>query len=165
MTGPTTLESLFREHYLDLVRLAKLWLGDVEPAEDVVQDVFASLDLAAVRAPGSYLRQAVVNRSRSVLRHRAVERRSPREFAGSAVEHSVPSVAHSVPSTELIDQRLAAAIRKLPARQRDVLILRFYLDWSVERTAEFLHIRPSAVKASTYRAVHALRAQTERVEP
>lgn len=158
MTGPTTVESLFREHYLDLVRLAKLWLGDVEPAEDVVQDVFASLDLAAVRAPASYLRQAVVNGSRSVLRHRAVERRSPREFAGRAV-------AHSVPSTELIDQRLAAAIRELPARQRDVLILRFYLDWSVERTAEFLHIRPSAVKASTYRAVHALRAQTERVEP
>lgn len=150
--GEQLLASLFAEHYLALVRLAKLWVGDVESAEDVVQEVFTVLDLAAVATPVSYLRQAVVNRARSVVRHRGVERRHVQRY---------PPDDSEPPRSEPFDLHLASAIRQLPDRQRDVLILRFYLDWSVERVAGFLRISASAVKASTHRAVCTLRDQLE----
>ena len=75
------LEQLYDEHYVRLVRLAVLLLGDVGRAEEVVQDSFVAIyrrwdELADADVP-AYLRQTVVNRSRSVLRHLAVVSRHP----------------------------------------------------------------------------------------
>src|ERR1700678_1571059 len=72
--------ALFREHHGELVRLALLMVGDLPTAEDVVQDVYARLhsrwsQIAAPDAVLPYVRSAVLNGCRSVLRRRAVARR------------------------------------------------------------------------------------------
>src|SRR5215470_20395124 len=116
---------LYHRHYAALVREAALLVGDVATAEDVVQDCFIALHRAwwRVRDAGSalfYLRRSVINTSRSVLRRRAVAGRHP------------PLPAPPLPSAE--DSALAvaqlsavrAALRALPARQREVLVLRYY---------------------------------------
>src|SRR6476660_9605188 len=78
----STVRDLYERHYLRLVRLAALLVGDVGRAEEIVQDAF--VDLVArwqtIRDPGvagSYLRTCVVNGTRSHLRHRAVVNRQP----------------------------------------------------------------------------------------
>src|SRR5205823_8230270 len=73
---------LYALHYRALVRLAVLLVRDVPTAEDVVQDSFVALHdgwqrLRDAESALAYLRQAVLNRSRSVLRHRAVVAKHP----------------------------------------------------------------------------------------
>src|SRR5215468_11906083 len=73
---------LYHSHYAALVREAALLVGDAATAEDVVQDCFIAVHRAwwRVRDTGSalfYLRRSVINRSRSVLRRRAVAGRHP----------------------------------------------------------------------------------------
>ncbi|HJT79097.1 MAG TPA: sigma factor, partial [Gemmataceae bacterium] len=74
------MATVFREHHGDLVRLAVLMVGDVPTAEDVVQDVYAGLhkrwsQIAAPDAVLPYVRAAVLNGCRSVLRRRGLARR------------------------------------------------------------------------------------------
>ena len=84
------LERLYDEHYVRLVRLSVLLLGDVGRAEEVVQDSFVAIyrrmrrsgDGDVVTNAPAYLRQTVVNRSRSVLRHLKVVVAAPDRGAG-----------------------------------------------------------------------------------
>src|SRR6476620_6798650 len=74
------VEQLYAAHYRRLVRLSVLLVRDPETAEEVVQDTFVAMHGAwrTLREPDkglAYLRQTVVNRSRSVLRHRGVQPR------------------------------------------------------------------------------------------
>ncbi len=143
---------LFAAHRLELVRLAVMWLGDSESAEDVVQDVFAALDTSRIANDAlGYLRVAVANRARSQIRRRIVARRW-------LERQSLPETADQSPPT-LTDHDIVVAIRALPARQRDVVILRYFLDWSVERTADVLGIHADAVRSSAYKALHTLRTR------
>ena len=105
----------------------------------------------------AYLRQTVVNRSRSVLRHRGVRAR----HAAAAVP-DLPGADEDV----LVNERRAEvldALRALPDRQREVLALRYYLDLSEADIAETLGISRGAVKSHASRGVAALRAQMEDV--
>lgn len=152
------LESLYQRHRTDLVRLAALALGDQREAEEVVQDVFARLHGRGLRmddpakAP-AYLRSAVLNGCRSRQRRagagnrarlRMVRERPPEaEVERSAVDAAVRA-------------EVMAAIRALPARQRDCLLLRYYLDLSEAEIAATLGISAGTVKSSTARARRAL---------
>jgi RNA polymerase sigma-70 factor (sigma-E family) len=149
------LEQLYDEHYVRLVRLAVLLLGDAGRAEEVVQDSFVAIyrrwdQLRDANVP-AYLRQTVVNRSRSTLRHLAVVSRHP--------QHAVvdePGADHDV----LCDERrqtVIEAMAGLPRRQREVLALRYYLDLSEREIAETLGISPGAVKSHASRGADALR--------
>lgn len=77
------IAALFRDHHAELVRLALLMVGDLPSAEDVVQDVYASLHRRSraqgraqtVEAPLPYVRAAVLNGCRSVLRRRGIAHR------------------------------------------------------------------------------------------
>ena len=154
-----TLERLHDEHYVRLVRLSVLLLGDQGRAEEVVQDAFVAIYQLMLRAgdPGvvtnapAYLRQAVVNRSRSVLRHLKVVSRHPAE-----VPPDEPGADHDalrgVRRRAVID-----ALARLPRRQREVLALRYYLDLSEREIAETLEISPGAVKSHASRGAAALR--------
>ncbi len=148
----TDLESVFVSHYAELVGLARLWVGTVEAAEDVVQDTFAGLEPSrSVGSPLPYLRSAVANRARSAVRRRISERRAL---------HRQLAITLSAPTDSAApDETIVLAVRALPRRQRDVLILRFYLDWPTERVAHELGITPEAVRASTYRGLGQLRAR------
>ena len=149
------LEQLYEEHYVRLVRLAVLLLGDVGRAEEVVQDSFVAIyqrwDRLDVLDVPAYLRQTVVNRSRSVLRHQRVVALHPSE-----VPPDEPGADHDllrgVRRTAVIE-----ALSRLPRRQREVLALRYYLDLSEREIAETLRISQGAVKSHASRGAAALR--------
>ncbi|HSR86512.1 MAG TPA: SigE family RNA polymerase sigma factor [Streptosporangiaceae bacterium] len=152
---------LYATHYRSLVRLAALLVRDTGIAEEVVQDSFVAMHGAWRRLRDSekalsYLRQSVVNRSRSVLRHRTV------------VERNAPKTAPDEPSAEhgaialLERSAVIAALRTLPPRQREALVLRFYADMSEAQIADAMCISKGAVKSHTARAMQALRTVLER---
>jgi len=152
---------LYAAHYRSLVRLAALLLRDVATAEEVVQDSFVAMHDGWRRLRDndkalSYLRQSVVNRSRSVLRHRVV------------VDRNAPKPPPDMPSAEqgaitlLERSAVVTALRTLPARQREALVLRFYGDLSEAQIAATMGITKGAVKSHTARAMTALRSVLER---
>jgi RNA polymerase sigma-70 factor (sigma-E family) len=154
----TALEELYAAHWRQLVRLSVLLVRDVGAAEEIVQDAFVAVhgrwsrlrdhDLAL-----AYLRQAVVNRSRSALRHRAVVLRHASSTAPSA---PAPGADETTITT---DRRSVVldAMRQLPQRQREVLALRYYLDLSEAEIADALGISRGAVKSHASRGSAALR--------
>jgi len=152
--------AIYTAHYESLLRLARLLVRDPATAEDVVQESFIAMHEAWHRLRDtekalSYLRQSVVNRSRSVLRHRVV------------VDMNAPKPAPDMPSAEegaisaLERPAVISALRTLPLRQREALVLRFYAELSEEQIASTMGISRGAVKSHTARALSALRSVLE----
>ncbi len=152
--------AIYSTHYRSLVRLAALLVRDVATAEEVVQDSFIAMHDAWRRLRDnekalSYLRQSVVNRSRSVLRHRVV------------VDRNAPKVAPDMPSAEqgalsLLDRSaVISALRSLPPRQREALVLKYYADLSEAQIAASMGISRGAVKSHTARGMASLRSVLE----
>jgi RNA polymerase sigma-70 factor (sigma-E family) len=155
------IADLYGTHYRGLVRLATLLLHDIASAEEVVQDSFVALHAGLHRLRDgdkalSYLRAAVVNRSRSVLRHRLVIDRNP-----AKPPPDMPSAEHGA-LTLLERSSVIAALRALPDRQREVVVLRYYADLSEAQIAAIMGITRGAVKSHTSRAMTALRTVLER---
>lgn len=157
-TADEALEQLYAAHWRRLVRLAVLLVRDTATAEEVVQDAFVAVHgrWSRLRDPDqalAYLRQAVVNRSRSALRHRGVVARH--------LERSTapPDVAGADESAVASERRTAVleAMRTLPQRQREVLALRYYLDLSEAEIADALGISRGSVKSHASRGAAALR--------
>jgi RNA polymerase sigma factor (sigma-70 family) len=98
------------------------------------------------------VRSAVLNQCRSVLRRRAMSQ-APRQAASNP--ESVRSAESAVLTREERDE-IMRAVRQLPPRQREVLVLRFYLDLSAEETATTMGISPSSVRSATHRALASL---------
>src|SRR6185437_5630816 len=143
---------LYSLHYRALVRLAVLLVRDVPTAEDVVQDSFVAMHeswrrLRDADSALAYLRQAVLNRSRSVLRHRAVaDKHRPNPPPG------MPSAEYGA-LVRLEQSAVVAALRRLPARQREAIVLRYYADFSEAEVAAAMGISCGAVKSHTARAI------------
>ena len=151
---------LYSLHYQRLVRLAALLVRDVATAEDVVQDSFVAMHdgwqrLRDAESALAYLRQAVVNRSRSVLRHRAVVEKYPEKPSPD-----MPSAEHGA-LVQLERSAVIATLRKLPGRQREAIVLRYFADFSEAEVAAAMGISCGAVKSHTARAMAALRADLE----
>jgi RNA polymerase sigma-70 factor (sigma-E family) len=151
---------LYRRNFNALVRLASVVLRDTATAEEVVQDAFINMHRGWHRLRDeenalAYLRQAVVNRARSVLRHRVI------------VERNAPKAMPDLPSAEdgaiSMFERSAVidALRDLPGRQREALILRYYADLSEAEIAAAMGISKGSVKSHTARGMMALRAALE----
>ena len=158
----TAVEQLYAAHYRRLVRLAVLLVRDQETAEEVVQDSFVAMHgkWRTLKEPDSglaYLRQTVVNRSRSVLRHRGVQSRYVARHRGDRSSEQ-PGADQSALAAER-RERVLDAMRGLPDRQREVLALRYYLDLSEAEIAATLRISRGAVKSHASRGVAALRDQ------
>jgi RNA polymerase sigma-70 factor (sigma-E family) len=153
------LELLYAAHWRQLVRLAVLLVHDVGTAEEIVQDCFVSVHAKWNRLHDpdkalAYLRQSVVNRSRSHLRHLSVVRRhADREAPPSPVAGADHAAYDLVRRTAVLE-----ALRRLPRRQREVLALRYYLDLSEAEIADMLGISRGAVKSHASRGAAALRA-------
>ena len=154
------LQELYRSHYTDLVRLACLLVDHTEAAEEVVQDAFVRLYSALDRieddaATPAYLRTTVMNGARSRLRHRQVVRRHPPVPEPHAEAADAGAVLHE-------DQReVIEALRTLPTRQRECLVLRYYGGCSEAEIAQTLGIARGTVKSSISRAMAAMTAQLE----
>ena len=142
-SADAALTELYAAQWAPMVRLAYLLVRDQQVAEDVVQDALISIhrrwdDLADQDRAVAYLRRSVVNGARSVLRHRKVV-------------HEKLAV--------LGDASMLRALDGLPRRQREVLVLRYWLDLSEAQIADTLEISPGSVKAHASRAMSALRSQ------
>jgi len=153
--------AIYSEHYRSLVRLAAFLVRDNATAEEVVQDSFVAMHGAWRRLRDtdkalSYLRQSVVNRSRSVLRHRmVVDKNTPKP------PPDMPSAEHGA-IIQLERSAVVSALRGLPERQREALVLRYYGDLSEAQIASVMGISRGAVKSHTARAMAALRVVLER---
>jgi RNA polymerase sigma-70 factor (sigma-E family) len=159
LDADSALEQLYAAHWRRLVRLGVLLLHDQGAAEEVVQDAYVAMHgrWRSLRDPDkalAYLRQTVVNRSRSALRHRGVvERYVARQ------SRALPVADAADGSSLTADRRTAVldALRALPTRQREVLALRYYLELSEAEIADALGISRGSVKAHASRGSAALR--------
>jgi RNA polymerase sigma factor (sigma-70 family) len=163
--------ALYEEHALGLVRLAVVMLGDRPAAEDVVQEAFCGLYR---RWPGlsdpanalAYVRSSVINGCRSALRRR-VRQPSLADFGGvgglggfggfGGADRAGES--DSAESEVLLGEehrQVLLAIRRLPARQREALVLRYYLDLDEGEIATSMRVSRGTVKSTTSRALAAL---------
>jgi RNA polymerase sigma-70 factor (sigma-E family) len=146
--------ALYQTSALSLIVLAYVLLGDRPSAEDVVQEAFCGLyrrwdRLADADNALYYVRASVLNGCRSVLRRRAVRHRA------EAYELPAASAEAVVLGGEEREE-VIRALGRLPARQREALVLRFYLDLSDKQIARVMGIRPSTVRSTACRAIDAL---------
>jgi RNA polymerase sigma-70 factor (sigma-E family) len=147
------VSALYAEHALGLTRMAFLILGDRFAAEDVVQEAFIGLYGAWDRLRShdnvlGYLRVSVLNGCRSVIRR---SRRAPK-----AIE-VVPVASAEADAMSAEERRAAvAAVRRLPPRQREVLILRYFAELPVNEIALAMGVSAGTVKSTTARGLAAL---------
>jgi RNA polymerase sigma-70 factor (sigma-E family) len=162
MDASQAVTAIYQRHALGLTRLAFLMLGDRQAAEDVVQEAFCGLYRAWDRMSDhthalGYVRSSVLNGSRSALRR---SRRVPRPLP-------VPAVA-SAEATVLAGERqreTVAALRRLPPRQREAVVLRYFADLPEQETAEAMGVSRGTVKSTTSRALAALARMLQEEEP
>jgi RNA polymerase sigma-70 factor (sigma-E family) len=160
------VSQLFLAHHRRLVGLASVLVDDRETAEEVVQDAFLTLYrrwrlLRDPSAAVAYLNQCVVNSGRQRLRRgrrfsTAVQRWEPPSGLIPSAEQS--AVVHQ--DSDLMWQ----AICSLPRRQREVVVLRYYLDQSEAEIAETLGISRGSVKTHASRGLVAL-SRRQDLEP
>ena len=161
--GPESAEAavtaLYEASALGLIRMAYVMLGDLPSAEDVVQEAFCGLyrrwdRLASTDGALYYVRTSVLNGCRSALRRRAVRR--------GFVQHRTLADQPPAASAETVvlggeeREEVIRALVRLPHRQREVLILRFYAELPDEQIARVMGIRPGTVRSTAFRALDAL---------
>ena len=146
--------ALYEAHALGLIRLAVIMLGDRPAAEDVVQEAFCGLyrrwhSLSDTTNALAYVRSSVINGCRSALRRRVRQL----TFVGA------DQPEESAESTALLGEehrQVLLAIRRLPSRQREALVLRYYLDLDEAEIAASMRVSRGTVKSTTSRALTAL---------
>ena len=151
------MAALYERHALGLVKLAKVMLGDQAQAEDIVHDAFLGLHRkwASLNDHGralGYLRTSVINGCRSAHRGRL-------SFDRALVFFRKPDDVVSAEESALVgeaNREVLAAVRKLPVRQREAVILRHYLGLSEAETAAAMGVSTGTVKSSTSRGLAAL---------
>ncbi len=149
--------ALFEAHALGLVKLAKVMLGDQSMAEDVVQDA----SFGMYRKWGSmhdrdkalgYLRTSVLNGCRTAHRNRT---RRDRALLLAPDAGGIVSAEESALVGEA-NREVLAALRALPARQREAVVLRHYLGLTEEQAAQAMNITRGTVKSATSRGLSTL---------
>lgn len=145
----TLIDGLYRLHRVRLMHLAAAITLDRTLAEEVVQDAFIGLQrhLVSVDDPAAYLHRSVVHRSVSVLRRRQVASR-------------VPSPVATILISPEVDETWSMVAR-LPARERAVVVLRFWEDLSESSIAETLGWPNGTVKSTLHRALKRLREELQ----
>jgi RNA polymerase sigma-70 factor (sigma-E family) len=149
-----SVTALYEAHALGLVRLAYVMLGDRAAAEDVVQEAFGGLyrrwgELSDKERALAYVRSSVLNGCRSALRRRRLQ--------GTEVTHQPPAASAEAAALTIEERReVMRALRRLPDRQREVLVLRFYLDEPEAEIARVMGISPSTVRSTAHRGLAAL---------
>ncbi|MEU8356323.1 sigma-70 family RNA polymerase sigma factor [Nonomuraea sp. NPDC048882] len=147
--------AIFAEQHVGLVRLALIMVGDQATAEDVVQEAFARTHAGRARLRDAdralaYVRSAVLNGCRSVLRRRATVFRR-------AVPYE-PPVWSAESAAMLGEERreVLLALHGLPRRQREALTLRYYFDLTDQEIAETMRVNASTVRSTITRGLAAL---------
>ena len=143
-------------------RLAFLLTGDLDTAPDLLQSAYAKVlprwdRVSAMGSPEAYLHRVMVN-----LRTSWWRRHRNREYAVSEVPESAWPVGSPSEGDRDLDrvvesQRLLAALKAMPERQRVTVVLRYYCDLSEPQTAEAMHCSLGTVKSNASRGLAQLR--------
>ena len=133
-----TVAAIYQEHYQPLVRLAVLLVSDLATAEEIVQEAFADLHGTWRALPGQdaalrYMRRSLIRRSRAVAAQQAGSDAGP-------------------------EDGLLPALRALPAREREVLVLRYFADLPEAEIALLTGMRIPVVRTYATRGMSSLRA-------
>src|SRR5215469_8275617 len=153
----------YRRSRDECLRTVLVSVGDQDTAQDLVAEAFARAwaswrTVSRHPAPAAWVIRTALNANISQWRRR---REVPVPAPGFAVDaHADDSVV-----TDLVDPTIMAALMRLPARQRQVIALRLFLDLDTVRTAEVLGIAPGTVTAHLARAIAALRADLMPASP
>ena len=149
--------ALFEAHAVGLVRLAKVMLGDQSMAEDVVQDAFVGMyrkwaSLQDRDKALGYLRSSVLNGCRTAHRNRT---RRDRALLLAPDADGVVSAEESALVGEA-NREVLAALRALPTRQREAVVLRHYLGLTEEEAAQTMQVTRGTIKSATSRGLSSL---------
>lgn len=149
------LAALCEAEYPRLVGLLALQVGDRYVAEELAQETLLALcrNWSSVDNPRAWLNRVGLNRSKSWFRRRYAERRAYRRHGVS------PEAVDGAEGLGHEDEALRRAVSSLPPRQRMVIALRFYEQYSVAETADAMDCAEGTVKAQTHHAIASLRAQ------
>lgn len=155
VTGPAAFSRFYEAAYPDVHRALLLTLRDEELTADAVHEAFARAfarwdEVATYDNPAGWVYRVGLNWARSRLRRWTREVLSGR-----------PRGEASAVMPEPADPSVTIALRGLPVGQRAVVVLRLYLDWSVEDVAAALDVSPGTVKSRLSRALDRLRERLE----
>jgi RNA polymerase sigma factor (sigma-70 family) len=147
---PQAFEVFYRDQWANMVRLAWLMTGSRELAEDLVQDAFVHVGAkwASVQTPTAYLRVTVTNAVRAHSRRETRKRSLPNERLEPVLPCELDETWH------LLD--------RLPVRQRQALVLRFYADLPISEIAQALQCRVGTAKSLVHRGLARMKEFTER---
>jgi RNA polymerase sigma factor (sigma-70 family) len=155
--------ALYRDYYEQLLRLAVLLTGDAGVAEDAVDEAFIRvhdvLGHSGPESPFAYLRRTVVCLCRSGAHHRPPRRRLAHH--GLAPRHPARPRYSAAASSLADDSAFISALRSIPARQREALVLRYWADLPETEIAALMGISISAVKNCIYQAMSRLKIVLE----
>jgi RNA polymerase sigma-70 factor (ECF subfamily) len=148
-----TFDGFFVEARPRLIDAIRFTVGDDDLAVDVVDEAMTRAydrwgDVATMANPSGWVYRVALNLARNRFRRLRLERRRPQHVR--IVHDDVVS-----------DPGLARALEQLPADQRSVLVLRFYLDWSVDEVATALGLAPGTVKSRVHRGLRRLESMLE----
>jgi RNA polymerase sigma-70 factor (sigma-E family) len=157
----TTFDTVFEAHYLPVLRLAVLLVGNQETAEDLVADAYARVYVkwrrGEVTDVEAYLRRAVINAVKNTWRRRSVGRRVER-LVTQATFDADPRALETI---VIESDELLTALTALPPGQRQCVVLRYYQDLSEAQTAALLGIAVGTVKSQSAKGLARLASLME----
>ena len=145
-------ETLYRRHRDWVYRLAWRFTGNEADALDILQETFAYL---LRKLPGLHLTAAMTTFLYPVVKHLSLNLR--RKRASGEVDEEALAAIPAPPDQESSRAELASALTTLPTDQREVVLMRFVDDMSLEEIAQALKTPLSTIKSRLYRALEALR--------
>jgi RNA polymerase sigma factor (sigma-70 family) len=156
-------EDFYRAHYPRIVRLLLASTGRIDLAEELAQDAFASAHrhwskVSAYAEPGAWVRRVALNAATSAWRRRSNEGAAVKRLGSRRESNPLPAE----------DERVWAAVRRLPRRQAQVMMLIAIEDLSVAAVATCLAISENSVRTHIRRARETLARELgtdEEMEP
>jgi RNA polymerase sigma-70 factor (ECF subfamily) len=150
-SGRGAVENFYLREFRAVVGLAYLLSGRSMVAEDIAQEAFMAAHRAWERVaryddPGAWVRKVAANKASKVLRNRGREAQARLRLA---LKRGMPPGVYELPSEHA---EVAAAVRALPKRQRQVIALHYYADYTVSEVATALKIAEGTVKAHLHQA-------------
>jgi len=156
------LDAFVANEYPKVVAAVGMITGNRQDAADAVQDAIvgflAKPPTREITNVAAWITVVASNRARDIRRSRAAESRALAKV-GVADENSVESADAA---TDSLDIDVKAAIEKLPLQQRQVCVLHYLLDQSVDTIAEGLGVSEGTIKTQLFRARKTLAAQLRR---
>ena len=151
------IETLFRQHYAAMYRLARTILYDADESKDVVSDVFVRLlhnnPSVQVDKMEGYLMMAVRNRCLDVLSHKSVREQVEKLFSEELKQRHI--IARN--EDERLDRLMQYIERELPSLSQQILRLRFLQEMTYEEVAQEVGVSKVTVYKHLWQSMHRIK--------